>query len=72
MSAEIINLHDYRLEEAAVHDIDLVTAVDVARRDLQEILDFWGTDRAKILAEECAKMLRLVYATSVVRPATLP
>jgi hypothetical protein len=38
-------------------DIDLFTAVDVAIRDLRDILAAWGEEPARLQAEECRKML---------------
>jgi hypothetical protein len=57
VSAEIIKFSDYRTDNDAVDEIDLVTAVDVAIRDLREILSRWGTDIARQRAEECKSML---------------
>lgn len=61
MSAEILELSDYRIKVAADHEIDLVTAVDVAIRDLREILSSWGSESARQRAEECDLMLRHAY-----------
>ena len=63
MSAEIIWLHDRRVE--ADLEIDLRTAVDVAIRDLQEIEAHWGATLAFERLAECLAMLRTVLlATS--------
>ena len=67
MSAEVIRLSDYRAGEAAEDEIDLVTAVDAAIRDLREILSCWGTATARQRAEECETMLQLVFAASALR-----
>jgi hypothetical protein len=61
VSAEILKLSDYRVDENADVEIDLVTAVDVAIRDLREILSCWGSDVARQRAEECELMLRQAY-----------
>ena len=58
MSARIIKFSDYRTDHDAIDEIDLVTAVDVAIRDLREILSCWGTDVARQRAEECQAMLQ--------------
>ena len=58
MSAEILMLSDYRIDDGADDEIDLVTAVDVAVRDLREILMCWGSEVARQRAEECEVMLR--------------
>ena len=65
MSAEIVRLSDYRIEDAAPVEIDLETAVDVAIRDLREILAFWGSEGARQRAGECEQMLRRAYSQSV-------
>jgi hypothetical protein len=63
VSAEIIRLDEFRGE--ADPQCDLATAMDVAIRDLQEILAAWGTDIARSRAEECERMLTRVYRNSV-------
>ena len=68
MSAEILTLSDYRIDHIEEDDIDLATAVDVAIRDLQEILSCWGSDVARQRAVECERTLRTAFiAGSVVR-----
>lgn len=65
MSAEIVRLSDYRNADAidvADDQIDLVTAVDVAIRDLREILSCWNSDVARDRVEECELMLRRAFA----------
>ena len=62
MSAEIFALSDYRIDDSADCEIDLETAVDVAIRDLREILTCWGSDNARQRAEECELMLRRAYS----------
>ena len=62
MSAEILRLSDYRIDDVADGEIDLVTAVDVAIRDLREILLCWGSEVARQRAEECELMLRRAFA----------
>ena len=66
MSAEILNLSDYRTDDSADVDIDLVTAVDVAIRDLREILLCWGSDTAQQRAQECELMLSRAYSGLVI------
>ena len=61
MSAEIFRFSDYRNDDGADDEIDLVTAVDVAIRDLREILLCWGTDVARQRIEECEMTLRRAY-----------
>ena len=62
MSAEILKLSDYRVCEMADGDIDLATAVDVAIRDLREILSCWGSDAARRRAQECELTLLRAFA----------
>ena len=61
MSAQILNLSDYRNADTVEDEIDLPTAVDAAIRDLGEILQYWGTDLARQRAEECEAMLRRAF-----------
>lgn len=62
MSAEILRLSDYRMNDGADSEIDLATAVDVAIRDLREILMCWGSDIARQRAEECELTLQRAYS----------
>jgi hypothetical protein len=64
VSAEIVRLSDYRSDDGAECEIDLVTAVDVAIRDLREILLCWGSEAARQRAEECESMLRHAFSRS--------
>jgi hypothetical protein len=61
VSAEILKLSDYRIDDGADDAIDLVTAVDVAIRDLREILLCWGSETARQRAEECELMLHRAF-----------
>jgi hypothetical protein len=38
-------------------DIDLVTAVDTAIRDLRDIIARWGEEASRLQADECRRML---------------
>lgn len=58
MSAEIVRLSDYRNDTSTDCQIDLATAVDVAIRDLREILLCWDSEIARHRVEECELMLR--------------
>jgi hypothetical protein len=62
VSAEILKFSDYRVDDGADGGIDLVTAVDVAIRDLHEILVFWRSEIAQKRAQECELMLRRAYS----------
>lgn len=62
MSAEILKFSDYRVDDGADVEIDLVTAVDFAIRDLREILLCWGSEIAQQRAKECELMLRRAYS----------
>jgi hypothetical protein len=66
VSAEILKLSDYRLDDGADGEIDLVTAVDVAIRDLREILLCWGSATAQQRAQECESMLSRAYSGCVI------
>jgi hypothetical protein len=66
VSAEIIRLDDFRVQPASDDiDCDMVTAVDVAIRDLREILQFWGSEGARVRAQECERMLARVLKNTV-------
>lgn len=66
MSAKIISFSDYRIDDCADGEIDLATAVDVAIRDLREILLYWGSEVARQRAQECELMLRRAFSGLVV------
>jgi hypothetical protein len=66
VSEKILKLSDYRIDDAADSEIDLLTVIDVAIRDLREILMCWGSDRARQRTEECELMLRRAYSEFVV------
>jgi hypothetical protein len=68
VSAEILTLSDYRVDDGADSDIDLATAVDVAIRDLREILSCWGSETARQRAQECESTLRRAYSGFVDDP----
>jgi len=62
VSAEIVKLSDYRVDDGADAEVDLVTAVDVAIRDLREILLCWGSESAQERARECESTLSRAYS----------
>jgi hypothetical protein len=62
VSAEIVVLSDYRTDDGADDEIDLATAVDVAIRDLREILKCWGSATARRRAEECELTLSSAFS----------
>ena len=64
LSAEIIWLGDRRKVDEPELAIDLLTAVDTAIRDLEEIARCWGSDLALERLLECQETLRAAYATS--------
>jgi hypothetical protein len=70
VSAEILLLSDHRIDDG--DEIDLVTAVDVAVRDLREILVCWGSEAARQRAEECELMLRRAFSEFVVDQSKSP
>jgi hypothetical protein len=66
MSAKIIELDAYRLraDNSTEEDrCDMTTAIDVAIRDLSEILKSWGSAGARARAMECERLLSRVYAS---------
>lgn len=66
MSAEIIRLDKYRSAGFEQDELcDLATAVDVAIRDLGEILQCWGSEVARARAVECERMLKRVLNDGV-------
>jgi hypothetical protein len=69
VSAEILFFSNYRMDDGLDDEIDLVTAVDVAIRDLREILLCWGSDVARQRAEECELMLRRAFSGFVSEPS---
>jgi hypothetical protein len=46
-------------------EIDLVTAVDAAIRDLRDIVAAWGAESSLKQAEECRKMLEEALAAAM-------
>jgi len=54
-----------RQESAEEDEIDLVTAVDVAIRDLRDIVAAWGAESSLKQAEECRRMLEQALASAV-------
>jgi hypothetical protein len=68
VSAEIVRLSDYRIDDGADCAIDLVTAVDAAIRDLREIQSCWGSETARQRVEECELMLRRAFSGIVAAP----
>jgi hypothetical protein len=53
------------LDEESLDDIDLVTAVDIAIRDLRDILARWGEEAARTQANECRLMLEQALAAAI-------
>jgi hypothetical protein len=50
------------MDDGADNEIDLATAVDVAIRDLREILACWGSELSRQRAQECETTLRRAYS----------
>ena len=60
--AEIVQFRSRAdLDEESL-DIDLVTAVDAAIRDLRDIIAGWGEEASRLQAEECREMLERALA----------
>jgi hypothetical protein len=62
VTAELFKLSDYRVDDIADSEIDLATAVDIAIRDLREILVGWGTEAARQRAQECELTLHHAFS----------
>lgn len=64
LSADIIRLCDHRAVGTHEGDdaIDLLTAVDVAIRDLREIQACWDSDMARQRLLECEQLLTRAFA----------
>lgn len=56
-----------RREEFEIEDdeIDLLTAVDAAIRDLREISSRWEEETSRLQAADCLKMLERAFATAM-------
>ncbi len=66
MSAEIIQLSHYRCsDEPDLSNIDIYTAVDVAVRDLREVLTFQDAQAMRKRVAECEDMLRRALIDSL-------
>ena len=63
--AEIIQFVARADRADTVDDIDLLTAVDVAIRDLSDILARWGEDASREQAEDCRRMLEQAFNAAV-------
>ena len=59
--AEIIQFRRVSVEADEDGEIDLLTAVDAAIRDLRDITRLWGEEASLKQAEECRKMLERAY-----------
>lgn len=45
-------------------EVDLLTAVDAAIRDLRDIADRWGEEAARMQADQCRRMLEKAYSAA--------
>ena len=52
-------------QQADTPEIDLVTAVDAAIRDLRDIVAAWGAEASRQQAEECRRMLERALDAAV-------
>jgi len=68
VSAIIIRLEDHRPVVIEDAEIDLMTAVDAAIRDLRDITRDWGSQQAFEQAELCRAMLTDAYQRAVQYP----
>ena len=51
--------------EPPADDLDLLSAIDFAVRDLHDILRNWGDDSARRQAEECRAMLQDAFNAAI-------
>jgi hypothetical protein len=51
-------------DEAVDTEIDLITAVDAAIRDLRDIVESWGAEASRLQADECRLMLERALAAA--------
>jgi hypothetical protein len=63
--AEIIRFPVRNIVEEEVEEIDLLTAVDAAIRDLREIQRRWGEEAGRLQADECRQMLERAFNAAV-------
>ena len=63
--AEIIPFRRKAAECEEEGDIDLLTAVDAAIRDLRDIAERCGEESARRLAEECRLMLERAFDAAI-------
>ena len=53
--------------EAPEGELDLLSAIDFAIRDLHDILLRWGDDASRRQAEECRSMLEDAFTAALLR-----
>lgn len=63
--AEIIPFPTRKTIEEEIDEIDLLTAVDTAIRDLREISRRWGEESSRLQADECRMMLERAFNAAV-------
>ena len=63
--AEIIRFPIRKAVEEDVEEIDLLTAVDAAIRDLREISSRWGEESSRVQAAQCREMLERAFNAAV-------
>ena len=63
--AEIIQFRSKADIAEEAGEVDLITAVDLAIRDLREISTRWGEETARVRADECRQMLERAFEAAV-------
>lgn len=63
--AEIVQFRSRADIEEESGEVDLMTAVDAAIRDLREISAHWGEDGARQQAEDCRRMLEKAFSAAL-------
>jgi hypothetical protein len=59
--ANIIQFPNRNQSDDETVEIDLLTAVDAAIRDLRDIAARWGEEGARLQADECRRMLQRAF-----------
>jgi hypothetical protein len=62
--AEIVQFRSRADIEEENGDVDLMTAVDAAIRDLRDIAAHWGEEAARRQADDCRRMLEKAFSAA--------
>ena len=64
LTARIVRLSDYWHLREKAPVVDLLTAVDVAIRDLDDVVSAWGSEQARQQATHCRDLLRAAFSAA--------